>query len=102
MLTATVIVATHKKYRMPDDPLYLPMLVGAAGSDTDCEYAKDDFIKAEECDGHDLCKNRVEGGISEKKFYVLRVDRALCGLEESGYGLYRSGSLQKTFSVSKV
>ena len=66
MLTATVIVATHKKYRMPDDPLYLPMLVGAAGNDTDCEYAKDDFIKAEECDGHDLCKNRVEGGISEK------------------------------------
>lgn len=30
-LTATVVVATHKKYRMPDDPLYLPLHVGAEG-----------------------------------------------------------------------
>ena len=28
---ATIIVATHKKYRMPRDRLYLPLQVGAAG-----------------------------------------------------------------------
>ena len=28
---ATIIVATHKKYRMPDDKLYLPLHVGAEG-----------------------------------------------------------------------
>ncbi len=67
MLTATVIVATHKKYKMPKDPLYMPMLVGAAGSDVDCNYVKDDFINIEECDDKGLsCKRRVEGGISEK------------------------------------
>lgn len=65
MLTATVIVATHKKYKMPKDPLYMPMLVGAAGSDVDCNYVKDDFINIEECDDKGLsCKRRVEGGIS--------------------------------------
>ena len=30
-LTATIVVAAHKKYRMPDDPLYLPIHVGAEG-----------------------------------------------------------------------
>ncbi len=30
-LRATVMVATHKKYRMPEDPLYLPLHVGAEG-----------------------------------------------------------------------
>ena len=29
--TATIVVATHKKYRMPRDPLYLPLHVGAEG-----------------------------------------------------------------------
>lgn len=67
MLTATVIVATHKKYKMPKDSLYMPMLVGAAGSDVDCNYVKDDFINIEECDDKGIfCRRRVEGGISEK------------------------------------
>ncbi len=30
-MTVTVIVAAHKHYMMPDDPLYLPLQVGAAG-----------------------------------------------------------------------
>ena len=30
-LSATIVVATHKKYRMPNDPLYLPVHVGAEG-----------------------------------------------------------------------
>ena len=30
-LTATIVVAAHKKYRMPSDPLYLPIHVGAEG-----------------------------------------------------------------------
>ena len=29
-----IIVATHKKYWMPDDPMYLPVQVGAAGKDS--------------------------------------------------------------------
>ncbi len=42
-----IIVATHKKYRMPDDSMYLPLHVGAEGkldadgSELDLGYAKD-------------------------------------------------------------
>lgn len=45
--TVTVIVATHKAYRMPDDPMYLPVHVGAEGkkdengNDLDLGYQKD-------------------------------------------------------------
>lgn len=31
MASARIIVAAHKNYRMPDDPLYLPLHVGAEG-----------------------------------------------------------------------
>lgn len=37
----TVIVAAHKPYRMPSDPMYLPLHVGAALSDEDFGYTKD-------------------------------------------------------------
>ena len=36
-----VIVATHKKYMMPDDPMYIPVQVGARGK-KDLSYQKDD------------------------------------------------------------
>lgn len=36
-----IIVATHKKYQMPEDSLYLPVQVGAAGKD-DLTYQRDD------------------------------------------------------------
>ena len=36
-----VIVATHKPYRMPDDPIYLPLLVGAEQNPTAWDGAKD-------------------------------------------------------------
>ena len=36
-----IIVATHKKYWMPDDPMYLPVHVGAAGKE-DLGYQRDD------------------------------------------------------------
>jgi hypothetical protein len=42
-----IIVATHKKYRMPDDPMYLPLHIGAAvekngnGLEPDLGYEKD-------------------------------------------------------------
>lgn len=45
--TAKVIIATHKKYRMPLDELYLPLHVGAegkkdeTGGELDLGYAKD-------------------------------------------------------------
>lgn len=37
-----IIVATHKKYRMPTDPMYLPVRVGAALSSEDFGYQRDD------------------------------------------------------------
>lgn len=37
----TVIVAAHKPYRMPSDPLYLPLHVGASLCEEDFGYAKD-------------------------------------------------------------
>ncbi|MBR6880631.1 MAG: DUF4422 domain-containing protein [Clostridiales bacterium] len=36
-----IIVAAHKKYRMPEDPMYLPVHVGAEGKDFDLGYQKD-------------------------------------------------------------
>lgn len=44
---AKIIVATHKKYRMPDDPIYFPLHVGAEGkkdadgNDLNLGYVKD-------------------------------------------------------------
>lgn len=37
----TVIIASHKKYRMPDDSMYLPLHVGAAGKEN-IGYQRDD------------------------------------------------------------
>lgn len=38
---ATLVVATHKRYRMPESDLYLPVQVGAAGK-PDLGYQRDD------------------------------------------------------------
>lgn len=37
----TVLVATHKEYRMPDDPMYLPIQAGRACSDIQLPYTPD-------------------------------------------------------------
>lgn len=37
-----IIVASHKKYQMPPDSMYLPLHVGAAGKTLDLGYLKDD------------------------------------------------------------
>lgn len=39
--SVTVVVAAHKPYRMPDDPVYLPLQVGAAGKPS-FGFARDD------------------------------------------------------------
>ena len=39
---AKIIVATHKKYDMPKDKIYLPVRVGAALADDDFGYQRDD------------------------------------------------------------
>lgn len=39
-MNVTIVVATHKKYRMPQDPCYLPLHVGRAGK-ADLGYAGD-------------------------------------------------------------
>lgn len=45
--TVKIIIATHKKYKMPKDPMYLPLHVGAEGKkntygrDLDLGYVKD-------------------------------------------------------------
>ncbi len=36
-----VVIATHKKYRMPNDSMYIPVQVGAEGKETDLGYIKD-------------------------------------------------------------
>lgn len=41
MSKAVIIVAAHKEYRMPQDPLYLPLQVGAAGKPS-IGYQRDD------------------------------------------------------------
>ena len=41
MKNITVIVATHKKYEMPKDSMYLPVHVGSIGKE-DIGYTKDD------------------------------------------------------------
>ena len=38
----TVVIATHKKYQMPSDSLYLPVHVGAIGKDVIEGYQRDD------------------------------------------------------------
>ena len=37
-----IIIAAHKAYRMPEDPMYLPLHVGAACHTQALEYARDD------------------------------------------------------------
>lgn len=41
-LKVVVIVATHKRYRMPDDEMYLPVHVGASGKES-IDYQRDDI-----------------------------------------------------------
>ena len=42
MANVKIVVATHKKYNMPNDELYLPVRVGAALADDDFGYQRDD------------------------------------------------------------
>ncbi len=49
----TIIVATHKEYRMPDDPMYLPLHVGAEGK-TDPEGNPLDFGYAKDNTGDNI------------------------------------------------
>ncbi|MBQ6560063.1 MAG: DUF4422 domain-containing protein [Erysipelotrichaceae bacterium] len=37
-----ILVATHKKYEMPEDEMYLPVFVGSAVSKADLPYQRDD------------------------------------------------------------
>ncbi len=37
----TIIIAAHKQYTMPSDPMYLPLHVGAEGKELDLGYQKD-------------------------------------------------------------
>jgi len=41
MVDIKIIIATHKKYWMPSDDIYLPIHVGAEGKDLDLGYVKD-------------------------------------------------------------
>ena len=45
MKNVKVIIATHKKYDMPKDKLYLPLLVGADINKKDLGYTKDNTKK---------------------------------------------------------
>ena len=41
-MVVKVIIAAHKKYQMPEDEMYLPVLVGAAGKNSIEDYQRDD------------------------------------------------------------
>ena len=41
MKNVKIIIATHKKYWMPSDEIYLPILVGAENKKNDLDYIKD-------------------------------------------------------------
>ena len=41
MANIKIIIATHKKYWMPQDDMYLPIHVGAEGKTLDLGYQKD-------------------------------------------------------------
>lgn len=40
-MNVKILVATHKKYQMPDDPMYVPIHVGAEGKNLELGYIKD-------------------------------------------------------------
>ena len=42
MKDVTILIAAHKKYRMPEDPMYLPLQAGAALSSEDFGFVRDD------------------------------------------------------------
>lgn len=42
MKDVKIIVATHKKYQMPEDSMYLPLQVGAEGKEKITEFKQDD------------------------------------------------------------
>ena len=45
MKDVKVIITTHKKYNMPKDKFYLPLLVGADINKKDLGYTKDNTKK---------------------------------------------------------
>ena len=57
-LSATIVVATHKKYRMPADPLYLPVHVGAEGK-RDAKGNPLDFGYQKDNEGDNIFRKRL-------------------------------------------
>lgn len=75
--TAKIIVAAHKPYTMPDDEMYLPVHVGAAGTDfwACSEDAAKWFYKEDLQSKAVIIKNAIEldrVGFSEEKREVIR------------------------------
>ena len=51
-----IIVATHKSYRMPDDPMYVPLLVGADKNSAEADYARDNDGDNISADNYSFCE----------------------------------------------
>ena len=51
-----IIVTTHKSYRMPDDSMYLPLLVGADKNSADANFAKDNDGNNISADNYSFCE----------------------------------------------
>lgn len=56
MRDVKIIVATHKIYRMPDDPMYVPLLVGADKNSAEADYAKDNDGDNISADNYSFCE----------------------------------------------
>ena len=63
-MSICILVATHKKYRMPDDPIYLPVQSGSA-LHPDLGYQRDD-------DGENISHKNVAYNIMCVKFWAWK------------------------------
>ena len=67
-----IIVATHKKYKMPSDAMYIPLYVGAEGK--------------KDSDGNELdlgyIKDNTGENISNIESIILRINRFILGMEK--------------------
>ena len=51
-----IVIATHKKYAMPSDSIYIPLHVGASGKNVDFGYVKDDIGDNISCLNPSFCE----------------------------------------------
>ena len=90
-MNVKIIVATHKKYAMPTDEMYIPVHVGADGKFD--EYGKELDLG--------YIKDNTGDNISSLNPSFCGLTGLLLGVEKSRRGLYWACPLQKAFFIKK-